>query len=140
MPATLLALLTGIVLSGPRTVAPGAVPCTTATPACERWIRLGGGSGRSMVYSTFALDEQNPAVTRALIMVHGAGRNADHYFETATAAAFLAGALGNTVVIAPRLIAAPDQPHENEIVWPNGRNSWRSGGMSPSHPTVSSFD
>jgi len=93
-----------------------------------------------MIYSSFALAERNPAVTRALIMVHGAGRNADHYFETATAAAFLAGALGNTVVIAPRLIASPDQPQENEIVWPNGRNSWRSGGMSSTHPGISSFD
>ena len=39
-----------------------------------------------MVYATYALDTPNTAITRALIMVHGAGRNADHYFETATAA------------------------------------------------------
>lgn len=116
------------------------VPCTMATAACEQWITLGGGPGRSMVYATYPLDRPNRAVTRALVMVHGAGRNADHYFQTATAAAFLAGALDNTVVVAPRLIAAPDTAHQNEIMWPNGRNSWRSGGPSPSHPTVTSFD
>jgi pimeloyl-ACP methyl ester carboxylesterase len=93
-----------------------------------------------MAYGSYPLDVPNPAITRALIMVHGAGRNADHYFETAMAAAFLAGALENTMVLAPRLIAAPDQPEANEIVWPNGGNSWRSGGMSPTHPTISSFD
>jgi len=73
-------------------------------------------------------------------MVHGAGRNADHYFATATAAGFLAGALDNTIIVAPRLIASPDKPEANEVVWPNGSNSWRSGGMSPSNPTISSFD
>jgi pimeloyl-ACP methyl ester carboxylesterase len=73
-------------------------------------------------------------------MVHGAGRNADHYFETATAAAFLAGALDNTIVIAPHFVASRDPRAANEVAWPGGRDSWRSGGMSPSNPTLSSFD
>ena len=105
-----------------------------------QWVTLGGGPARSLVYSTHSLDAPNTAVTRALIMVHGTNRNADHYFATATAAAFLAGALDNTVVIAPRMIASPDKPEANEVVWPNGGDSWRSGGMSPSNPTLSSFD
>ncbi len=117
-----------------------ASACTTATPACERWVTLGGGPGRSMVYASYPLDTPNPAITRALIMVHGANRNADHYFETAMAAAFLAGALDNTVVVAPHMIAARDTPRANEIVWPEGRNSWRSGGNSPTNPTLTSFD
>src|SRR5205823_2179548 len=94
--------------------------CVTPTPACEQWITLGGGPGRSMVYSSYPLDRTNPAITRALIMVHGAGRNADHYFETAVAAAFLAGALDNTIVIAPRYAAGRDTLHANEITWPEG--------------------
>lgn len=93
-----------------------------------------------MVYSSYGLDAPNSQVTRALIMVHGVGRNADHYFETATAAAFLAGALENTVVIAPHLIAANDTPQVNEVKWPNNGNSWRAGGTSTSHPALSSFD
>lgn len=115
-------------------------PCVTPTAACERWITYGTGPARSMVYATHPLGTRNAAITRALIMVHGAGRNADHYFETATAAGFLAGALGNTIIIAPRLIASPDTAHANEVMWPNGGTSWRAGGMSPSHPTLSSFD
>lgn len=115
-------------------------PCTTPTTACERWLTYGAGPARSMVYATHRLDVPNRTVTRALIMVHGAGRNADRYFSTANAAAFLAGALGNTIVIAPRLLASPDVPKVNEVMWPNGSNSWRSGGNSPSHPTLTSFD
>jgi pimeloyl-ACP methyl ester carboxylesterase len=122
-----------------RNIAPVA-PCTKATSACEQWVTLGGGPARSMVYSSYSLDTPNAAVTRALIMVHGTGRNADHYFETTTAAGFLAGALDNTVIIAPHIIADPDKPQPNEVVWPNRGDTWRSGGMSTSNPTLSAFD
>src|SRR5579862_8856821 len=87
-------------------VHPPLAPCTHATSACERWVTLAGGPARSMVYASFPLDVPNATVTRALIMVHGTNRNADHYFETAMAAAFLAGAVENTIVVAPRLIAS----------------------------------
>ncbi len=93
-----------------------------------------------MAYASYSLDRPNSSLTRALIMIHGAGRNADHYFETAMAAAFLAGALDNTIVIAPRIIAAPDKPEPDEVVWPNRGDSWKSGGMSPSNSNLSSFD
>ena len=117
-----------------------ATPCTTPTAPCERWVTLGGGPGRSMVYATHRLDARNAAVTRALVMIHGAGRNADHYFATSTAAGFLAGALENTIILAPHFIAGNDRPRPNEIVWPERGENWRSGGMSPTNPTVSSFD
>lgn len=117
-----------------------AKPCVMATTACERWVTFAGGPARSMVYATHPLARRNAGVTRALIMVHGAGRNADHYFETATAAGFLAGALENTIIISPRLIASPDKPQANEVMWPNGSTSWRAGGISPTHPTLTSFD
>jgi len=134
------ALLAPSSLSGRAPVNAAVAPCTTATAACERWITFGGGPARSMVYASYSLDTPNPAMTRALVMVHGAGRNADHYFETAMAAAFLAGALDNTVVVAPHFTAAADKPRENEVVWPERGENWRSGGMSPTNPTLSSFD
>jgi pimeloyl-ACP methyl ester carboxylesterase len=138
---SLAALLTSTPALAPSRPAVLAAPCTRPTTVCEQWLTYGSGPARSMFYSTHSLDTPNPAITRALIMVHGAGRNADHYFETATAAAFLAGALKNTVVIAPRLIASPDKPEANEVVWPNsGGDTWRSGGMSTSNPTISAFD
>ena len=116
-------------------------PCTKAAAACERWIVFGGGPARSMVYASYPLDVANPAITRALVMVHGAGRNADHYFETSTAAAFLAGALDNTIVIAPHFIATQEEkPAANEVIWPERGENWRSGGFSPSNPTINSFD
>ena len=117
-----------------------ASPCVTPTTACERWITYGTGPARSMVYATHALAARNATVTRAFILIHGAGRNADHYFETATAAGFLAGALENTIIISPRIIAAPDKPQLNEVLWPSTGNNWRGGGFAPENPTLTSFD
>jgi len=120
-----------------------AAPCTSPTSACERWVTL-GGQARSMAYATYPLDKPNPAVRRALIMVHGTLRNADHYFTTATGAAFLAKALGDTIVIAPAFHSAAKgcgdalQPHE--VSWSCAGDSWRSGGTSVSDPGLTSFD
>ena len=136
----LVAVVAALTSSPASSRGSAVAPCTTATAACERWVPLGGGPTRSMVYATYSLEKPNKAVTRALIMVHGADRNADHYFETATAAAFLAGVLGNTIVIAPRFPAGQDTAASNEAVWPSRGDSWRSGGMSTSNPTLSSFD
>ena len=144
MRASVLLAVVGLLPSHslkPNHVTAAATPCTKAVAACERWIVFGGGPARSMVYASYPLDVANPAITRALVMVHGAGRNADHYFETSTAAAFLAGALENTIVIAPHFIATQEEkPAANEVMWPERGENWRSGGFSPSNPTINSFD
>jgi len=101
---------------------------------------FGKGPARTMVYASYPLNVRNDAIRRVLIMVHGTNRNADHYFDTAMAATFLAGALDDTIVVAPHLIIASDQKAANEVVWPGGGDSWRSGGMSPSNTELSSFD
>ena len=131
-------LISASTQTAPRTSA--VAPCTTATPACVEWVTLGGGPGRSMIYRTYSLEAPNDRVTRALIMIHGTNRNADHYFDTAKAAAFLAGAIDDAVVIAPRIVCGTDPLEPNEINWPCGGDSWRSGGMSTTHPALSSFD
>ncbi len=119
--------------------------CTTATPECTEFIVVGTGTGagRSLVYRSHPLDVRNESITRVLVMVHGAGRNADGYFSSAMAAAFLAGALENTLVISPRMASndgqgCRDTLAPNEISW--HCNTWRSGGASLSHPAVTSFD
>ena len=79
-----------------------AAPCTTATPACTEWITPGTAPVRLLVYRSFPLDAKNADITRAVVLVHGAGRDADNYFLHILAAAFLSGALDNTVVLSPR--------------------------------------
>lgn len=134
-------LLAALAVATPSpAAAPAVAPCTTATVKCEQWVQLSGGPARSKIYGSYSLNKPNAAVTRAFILVHGTGRNADHYFETAMAAAFLAGALDNTIVIAPYFASDTDKVQPNEVLWPNRGDSWRSGGMSTSNPTIAAFD
>jgi len=135
----MLPLLSTLLLS--VTAAPA--PCVTATPACTDWVVLGGGPSRSMVYRTHPLGQRNEAITRVFVLIHGAGRNADDYFLSATAAGFLAGALENTLIIWPRMASndgagCRDALGESEISWHCG--TWRSGGPAPNNPAVTSFD
>jgi pimeloyl-ACP methyl ester carboxylesterase len=126
--------------------APAAAPdaCTTATAACTEWVVLGGGPSRSLIYRTHSLDLRNENIRRALIMVHGTNRNADHYFTTATTAAFLGRALDDTVVISPRIASSEGNCHDaldaNEVSWSCTGDSWRSGGAAPRTPALTSFD
>jgi pimeloyl-ACP methyl ester carboxylesterase len=119
-------------------------PCTSVASQCTEWVALGGGPARSMVYRTFALNTPNTAVHRALIMIHGTNRNADHYFETAIGAASLAGALSDTVVIAPLFRSADkgciDKLEADEVSWSCRGDSWRSGGNALSNKDLTSFD
>src|SRR5579872_6728473 len=84
-------------LASAAPAAQAAQPCLSATEACVRWTPLGPSGARAMVYATHSLIRRDPHIRRALIMVHGTLRNADHYFTTATGAAFLAKALGDTI-------------------------------------------
>ncbi len=139
-------LLAGLLAPAPEQTRLLAVTpaCTTATQSCTEWVTLNGGPARSLIYRSRSLAARNENVRRALIMVHGTNRNADHYFSTAVTAAFLAGALEDSVVISPRVASAAgncrDTLAPNEVSWSCTGDSWRSGGASASHPALSSFD
>src|SRR5438270_4769476 len=118
-------------------------PCLTAGPTCTEWVVLGGGPQRSLIYRSFALDKRNDAITRVLVSIHGAGRDADNYFRSTLAAGFLADALENTLIVVPRMASSDgagcrDILAPNEISW--NCNSWRSGGPAVNSPAVTSFD
>lgn len=139
------ALFTFVALATPAAAAAqrAAAPCLTASAGCTEFVAVGGGPGRSLVYRTFPLAARNEAVTSVLVVVHGAGRDADNYFRSALAAAFLAGRLESALVIAPRMASdngadCRDALAADEISW--HCSTWRSGGPSLSHPDVTSFD
>ncbi len=122
-----------------------AGPCITADRTCTEWISFPGGHSRSMIYRTFPLDEKNEKISRALVVIHGTNRDADNYFRNALAAAFLAGALEDTVVIAPHITSnnsrgCNDKLAPNEVSYSCNGDSWRSGGTSESDPKLTSFD
>jgi pimeloyl-ACP methyl ester carboxylesterase len=118
--------------------------CVQATAACTEWVALAGGPARAMVYRSYSLSRPNPAIRRALVMIHGTLRNGDLHFETATGAAFFAHALDDTMVIAPAFRSADgdckDKLAPHEVSWSCHGDSWRSGGNAASDPKLTSFD
>jgi hypothetical protein len=141
IPGILLAALISVT-APQRTTAP-VTPCITAGPTCTEWIVFGNGPSRSLVYRNYPLDKRNEAITRVLVSIHGAGRDADNYFKSTLAAGFLADALENTLIVSPRMASndgagCRDVLAPNEVSW--NCNSWRSGGPANSNPAVTSFD
>ncbi len=141
-------LVLALILAGLPALANAAgkssMPCTSASQRCAEWVSLGDGPARSLIYRSYPLGVRNTAIRRALIMVHGTLRNADHYFTTATGAAFLADALGDTIIISPAFHSSDkscqDKLEANEVNWSCGGDSWRSGGSAISNPNLASFD
>ena len=134
-----------LVLALGSTTPAHAAACVEAEPACAEWIGTGTSAGRLLIYRTHPLEARNASVTRALITIHGAGRNADGYFRSSVAAAFLAGALENTVVISPRFAGndgttCKDAMGANELNWRCvGVAAWRTGGAAVSDESVTSY-
>lgn len=120
-----------------------AAACTDVSK-CTEWVAIHDGPWRSKIYTSYPLNTPNPAITRAFVLIHGAGRDADNYFRTALAAAFLAGALENTIVISPHIASAAsgcqDKLEANEVSYSCSGDSWRSGGASASSQAITSFD
>jgi len=63
-----------------------------------------------LVYRSYPLDQRNERIVRALVMVHGGLRLAADQFTNELAAAFLAGALDDTVLLAPRFASNTSAP------------------------------
>jgi pimeloyl-ACP methyl ester carboxylesterase len=121
-----------------------AAPCLTTGTECTEWIPLTGPSSRSLVYLSHSLVVKNEKITRATIVVHGQGRNAHDYFRTGIAAAFLAGALEDTIVISPRFASndgrtCRDTLAEGEINWRCSGDSWRSGAPAVNMEHLTSY-
>ena len=142
MTRLLILPLLALVAFAPTPASP-ATPCTQATAACTEWVTLGAGPSRSLVYRTYPLDTRNEAITRVLVMVHGAGRDADNYFRRPRRRRSWR-ARSTTRSSSPR--ASPpttvggcrDELGPNEVSW--NCSTWRSGGPALNDPSVTSFD
>jgi pimeloyl-ACP methyl ester carboxylesterase len=128
--------------------------CISATSACTEWISVTSSPSRVLVYRSYGLRIRNEQISTALIIIHGSLRNADEYFRSGTAAAFLAGALERTLIIAPRFASNSSQAEAGaakcedslaaaEASWGcNGShpNNWSSGGSGSDTGGQTSFD
>jgi pimeloyl-ACP methyl ester carboxylesterase len=129
-------------------------PCASATSDCTEWIKPSRQASRVLVYRNYPFETKNENITRAFVFVHGINRDADNHFRTALAAAFLANALNDTIIVAPRFASnssatgnetgnCRDMLASDEANWicENQRpDTWRSGGVAIGGNQLSSFD
>src|SRR5262249_43009522 len=76
-----------------------SAPCVSPVSSCTEWLTVPGTPGRLLLYRTYSLGTKKELVTSALVVIHGASRNADNYYRSAIAAGFLADALAQEVHI-----------------------------------------
>jgi pimeloyl-ACP methyl ester carboxylesterase len=121
-----------------------AAPCTSDD--CTEWVPLGARGGRVQIHRSFPLDGRNTDVTRAVIVVHGGSAGAAGHFRAGVEAARLAGALGDTLVIAPRIpsnddYVCNDAIADGEVNWGcQANNGWPAGGTARDDTSLTSYD
>lgn len=124
-------------IAGPPT------PCTRAAD-CLSHFELPGVGPKLALYGSFDLARDNPQVTQAILIVHGAGGNADGYFKTATRAVAAAGAAERTLVVAPHFQSlgakgncpfGVERPAEGALYW--SCQGWKEGEAAVNGPVTS---
>jgi len=96
--------------------------------------------------TTHPLDAPARAITRALVVIHGAGRDAQQAFDAAVQAARVARAVENTIIVAPRFASndgglCNDALVEHETNWGcEANNGWQAGGTAAGDDRLTTFD
>jgi hypothetical protein len=116
-------------------------PVTRTGDQCVS-VKASGGKGILLCHASRPLDMAHPEVSRLLIVVHGALRNAADYLEHAERAAELAQVSARTISVAPQFLADVDmQPGlripEECLFW--DVDEWKSGQQALGAVAASSF-
>src|SRR5262245_27945576 len=116
---TAAVLFATLIFSTPMIV---AGQCVTKPSTCTEFVTVGTGPSRILVYRNQPLTTPNDTVTRAIVVVHGAGGPAKWEFRSILAASYLSGNLDNTLVVAPHFAtndgsSCKDPLAENELNW-----------------------
>jgi len=121
------------------TIQPRPVPCFQAREICTERVEI--TSGRYLpVFSSHELAEGSGSIVQAVVVIHGANRDADAYLETGVRAITAAGEGSTSLLVAPHYQTSDDQARADEPYWSNG--GWRRGNLSLSEgpsPRVSSY-
>jgi pimeloyl-ACP methyl ester carboxylesterase len=102
------------------------------------------GSGQLPIEISLDWNQPQPQVTRAVIMLHGKGRDVDGYYRSLRKAAELAGgdAQAKSILIAPQFLNEEDaRAHhlpENVLRWPQG--TWESGREAAGPASISAYE
>jgi len=121
--------------------------CVTTPNSCRELITVRRGHEGIVVYANRPLTAPSDTVTRAIVVLHGAGSSGRFEFRSVLASTFLSGNVANTLVVAPHFAsndgaACKDSIAVNELNWncDVAAGDWRMGGRARNDSTLSSFD
>jgi pimeloyl-ACP methyl ester carboxylesterase len=109
--------------------------CSGAGARCQERLPLASG-WQLTVYRNVAL-AGSPAITHALVVVHGSGRDPVATFTGMMAASAKVGVGDHTLVVAPWFKAREDHPGEDEPSWTS--DGWKQGDGALRPAGLSSF-
>lgn len=116
-------------------------PCTSGSNNCLQTIALtADGTANFHFYSSFPIYEEDAAwedLRSAIIVVHGANRNADDYFNYLMQSLQSEEVETSTVLISPFFKTAAEA-EAGDYFW--GSNNWREGQQSINSAKISSFE
>jgi pimeloyl-ACP methyl ester carboxylesterase len=124
------------------TLVQAAGPCLEATTNCQERLLLDPAGRYVNVYRNYPLTTGAANVERAVIMIHGSGRNGDGYYQTLLASAAVAARLFDSELVAIQIRgndgkSCRDQLESGEIAFPC--NGWKDGFEALNAPGVYSF-
>lgn len=117
-------------------------PCTSASQDCYRTVSLEDNaqvSGNFSFYSNYPIyleEAEWEDLKYAIIVVHGANRDADNYFSYMTSTLNSESLQESTILISPEFKASGDAGND-DLYW---NNDWREGQSSTSSARLSSFE
>lgn len=112
--------------------------CTEGNENCLESLTLDNQTSFPF-YASFPIYEEQQEwedLTAAVIVIHGANRNADDYFTYLASGLLVGERTGNTVLVAP-LFQDESTAADDELYWSG--NGWREGRPSSAPSAVSAF-
>lgn len=104
-------------------------------------VRTPEGSGESPLFRSHALDAVHPTLDRAFVLVHGALRDADVYYQLGETILADASAAAHTTLIVPQFLAEQDVRHHRlgaeTLNWETWQ--WMGGAEAVQPVAISSF-
>jgi pimeloyl-ACP methyl ester carboxylesterase len=111
--------------------------CIGDTEQCLDAMPVGGLT--MPLYRNVSLTAPNSAITQAVIVVHGASRDANNFFYSMMTAAEQDGVDGTTAVIAPHFECDADSPPAGDMYWACSDRDWAHGYADESGAQISSY-
>ena len=111
---------------------------TCNSPSEQCLERIDVGTGKKMpIYRNVSLTVANPAITQAVIVVHGSDRDANNFFYSVMTAASEVRLDTTTAIVAPHFQCSADSPPSDDVYWACSGHDWshgfadESGAMPP---------